>query len=162
MAVEMLERIAAGEDPVVERALRTVPTLREALEAYLADPGRNAGTATAYRQTVQRYLGIRLARSLNTVTHQNIEPCFPRLNAEAGWMPANNAVRVLGALYRWKCVDIGVLHDAVEQSRAAGGRLHRPRHRRLRRCSAPGARASRERCTTRTQAMPSSSASTPG
>ena len=54
MAMAMLARIAAGEDPAAERAharaMRAVPTLREALEAYLAAaPRPQSGKAALYR-----------------------------------------------------------------------------------------------------------------
>ena len=125
MAMAMLARIAAGEDPAAERAharaMRAVPTLREALEAYLAAaPRPQSGKAALYRTSVHRHLGAWLERPLDTITHEDIEHCFARLSAEAGWMPANDAVRVLGALYRQQCAGIEILHDPVEQWRGCG------------------------------------------
>ena len=136
IAMAMLVRIAAGEDPAAERAharaMRAAPTLHQALEAYLAAaPRPQSGKATLYRTSVHRHLGAWLERSLDTITHEDIEHCFARLSAEAGWMPANDAVRVLGALYRQQCAGIEVLHDPVEQWRVAGGRSHRQRYRRI-------------------------------
>ena len=46
-------------------------------------------------------------------------------------MPANDAIRVLGTLYRRTCADIEGLHDPVARWRAAGGRSHRQRRRPL-------------------------------
>ena len=137
MAGEVLARIAAGEDPAAKRAraraLRAVPTLGKALEAHLsAGHAPTARKAAVYRNAVHRHLGCWLERRLHTITHEDVGHCFARLTAEAGWMPANDAVRVLGALYRHQCAGIADLHDPVEQWRAAGGRSHRQRHRRIR------------------------------
>ena len=136
MAEDTLARIAVGTDPAAERAharaLRAVLTLGEALEAYLtAGHAPTARKAAVYRKAVHRHLGCWLERRLDTITHEDVELCFARLTEEAGWMPANDAVRVLGALYRQQCTGIDVLRDPVEQWRAAGGRLHRQRHRPL-------------------------------
>lgn len=136
MAEDALARIAAGTDPAAERAharaLRAVPTLGEALEAYLAaGHAPTARKAAVYRKAVHSHLGCWLERRLDTITHEDVERCFVRLTAEAGWMPANDAVRVLGTLYRHQCADIDVLHDPVEQWRSLGGRLHRQRRRHL-------------------------------
>ena len=136
VAEDTLARIAAGADPAAERAharaLRAVPTLGEALEAYLtAGRAPTARKAAVYRKAVRRHLGCWVERRLDTITHEDVERCFARLTAEAGWMPANNAVRVLGALYRHQCAGIDVLHDPVERWRSAGGRLHRQRRRHI-------------------------------
>ena len=136
MATDLLARIADGADPAEERAraraLRAVPTLREALEAYLAaGHAPTARKAAVYRKAVHRHLGAWLERPLDTIEREDIERCFARITADAGWMPANDAVRVVGALYRQQCNVIEALHDPVEQWRAAGGRLHRQRHRRI-------------------------------
>ena len=87
--------------------------------------------AAVYRKAVHRHLGCWVERRLDTITHEDVERCFARLTAETGWMPANNAVRVLGALYRHQCAGIDVLHDPVERWRSAGGRLHRQRRRHI-------------------------------
>ena len=56
---------------------------------------------------------------------------FNRLTVEIGWVGANSAVTMLGALCRRQCVDVEGLHNPVAQWRAAGGRLHRQRRRRI-------------------------------
>ena len=136
MAEDNLARIAAGADPAAERAharaLRAVPSLGEALEEYLAaGHAVTARKAAVYRKAVHRHLGCWLERRLDTITDEDIEHRFARLTADAGWMPANDAVRVLGALYREQCAQIGSLHDPVERWRSAGGRLHRQRRRQI-------------------------------
>ena len=133
MAHEMLGRVAAGDDPAAERArARAVPTLRQAFEEYLsAGPARKPGTLASYRLTVYRHLGSWLERPLDGIARKDVEHCFGRLSAEAGWVQANNAVKMLHALYRRQCVDVQGLHNPVEQWRAAGGRLHRVRRRRI-------------------------------
>ena len=133
MAHEMLGRVAAGQDPAAERArARAVPSLREAFEEYLgAGPERKAGTIASYRSTVCKDLASWLARPLDTISRKDVEQCFNRLSAEAGWVQANNAVKMLRALYRRQCVDVQGLHNPVDQWRAAGGRLHRERRRRI-------------------------------
>ena len=133
MAHEMLGRVAAGDDPAAERArARAVPTLRQAFEEYLsAGPARKPGTFASYRLTVYRHLGSWLERPLDGIARKDVEHCFGRLSVEAGWVQANNAVKMLHALYRRQCVDVQGLHNPVEQWRAAGGRLHRVRRRRI-------------------------------
>ena len=133
MAHEMLGRVAAGQDPAAERArARAVPTLREAFEEFLAaGPERKAGTIAVYRRNFHRHLGSLLERPLDTITARDVEQCFSRLTAEAGWVPANNAIRMLRSLYLRRCIDIEGLHDPVDQWRATGGRPHRQRSRRI-------------------------------
>ena len=72
-----------------------------------------------------------LDRSLNTISRKDVEQCFNRLTAEIGWVGANSALTMLGALYRRQCVDVEGLHNPVAQWRAAGGRLHPQRRRRI-------------------------------
>ena len=133
LAQEALGRVAAGEDPAGERArTRSVPTLREAFEDFLAaGPARKESTREAYRRTVHIDLRPWLDRSLDTVSRRDVEQCFARLTSEVGWVGANSAVTMLGALYRRQCVDVEGLHNPVQQWRAAGGRLHRQRRRRI-------------------------------
>ena len=107
-----------------------MPTLREAFEGSSPpvpseSPARSrstAGTSTA-RAPCWSIPWTRPAR--------DVEQCFSRLTAEAGWVPANNAVRMLRSLYRRRCIDIEGLHDPVDQWRATGGRTHRQRSRRI-------------------------------
>ena len=132
-AQEILGRVATGEDPAVDRARsRAMPTLREAFEDYLAvGPERKKSTLDCYRNTVYRDLGACLDRPLDTISRKDVEQCFNRLTREAGWVQANNAVKMLRALYRRQCIDFEGLHNPVDQWRAAGGRPNRVRRRRI-------------------------------
>ena len=133
IAHETLGKVAAGEDPAEGRTRsRSVPTLREAFEDFLAaGPARKPRTVEVYRRTVYMDLEPWLDRSLNTISRKDVEQCFNRLTAGIGWVGANSAVTMLGALYRRQCVDVQGLHNPVAQWRAAGGRLHRQRRRRI-------------------------------
>ena len=133
IAQETLGKVAAGEDPAEGRTRsRSVPTLREAFEDFLAaGPERKPRTVEVYRRTVYMDLAPWLDRSLNTISRKDVEQCFNRLTSEIGWVGANSALTMLGALYRRQCVDVQGLHNPVAQWRAAGGRLHRQRRRRI-------------------------------
>ena len=61
----------------------------------------------------------------------DVEQCFHRFTREAGWVQANNAVKMLQALYRRQCIDTAALHNPVEQWKAGGGRLHARKRRRI-------------------------------
>ena len=133
IAHETLGKVAAGEDPAEGRTRsRSTPTLREAFEEYLSvGPERKPRTVEVYRRTVYMDLEAWLDRSLNTISRRDVEQCFNRLTSEIGWVGANQAVTMLGALYRRQCVDVQGLHNPVAQWRAAGGRLHIQRRRRI-------------------------------
>ena len=133
IARETLGKVAAGEDPAEGRTRsRSVPTLREAFEDFLAaGPERKPRTVEVYRRTVYMDLAPWLDRSLNTISRKDVEQCFNRLTSDIGWVGANSALTMLGALYRRQCVDVQGLHNPVAQWRAAGGRLHRQRRRRI-------------------------------
>ena len=133
IAHETLGKVAAGEDPAEGRTRsRSTPTLREAFEEFIAvGPERKASTLETYRRTVYMDLAGWLDRSLNTISRRDVEQCFNRLTAEIGWVGANSALTMLGALYRRQCVDVEGLHNPVAQWRAAGGRLHPQRRRRI-------------------------------
>ena len=133
MAQETLGKVAAGEDPAEGRTRsRSTPTLREAFEDFLsAGPARKPRTVAVYRRTVYHDLADWVDRSLNTISRKDVEQCFNRLTSEIGWVGANSALTMLGALYRRQCVDVPGLHNPVAQWRAAGGRLHRQRRRRI-------------------------------
>ena len=122
----------ARTPPQSARRRAAMPTLREAFEEFLAaGPGRKAGTVAVYRRNFYRHLGSLPERPLDTITARDVEQCFSRLTAEAGWVPANNAVRMLRSLYLRRCVDVEGLHNPVDQWRATGGRSHRQRSRRI-------------------------------
>ena len=133
IAHETLGKVAAGEDPAEGRTRsRSTPTLREAFEEFIAvGPERKASTLETYRRTVHVDLVGWLDRSLNTISRKDVEQCFNRLTAGIGWVGANSALTMLGALYRRQCVDVEGLHNPVAQWRAAGGRLHPQRRRRI-------------------------------
>ena len=133
IAHETLGKVAAGEDPAEGRTRsRSTPTLREAFEEFLSvGPARKPRTVEVYRRTVYHDLAVWVDRSLNTISRKDVEQCFNRLTSEIGWVGANSAVTMLGALYRRQCVDVQGLHNPVAQWRAAGGRLHRQRRRRI-------------------------------
>ena len=133
IAQETLGKVAAGEDPAEGRTRsRSTPTLREAFEDFLAaGPPRKPRTLKLYRRTVYMDLEPWLDRSLNTISRRDVEQCFNRLTSEIGWVGANSALTMLGALYRRQCVDVEGLHNPVAQWRAAGGRIHPQRRRRI-------------------------------
>ena len=134
LAQETLGRVAAGEDPAAGRTrARAMPTLREAFEDYLAaGPARRDSTVALYRITVHRDLADWLDRPLDTIERRDVEQRFRSLTDNAGWVQANNAVKMLGALYRRQCIDHEGLRNPVEQWRAAGGRPHRQKRRTIR------------------------------
>ena len=132
-AREILGRVALGDDPLAERARsRSIPTLREAFEDYLAaGPRRRESTIANYRRAVHKDLGDWLDRSLDDIDRRDVEQRFHQLTERPGWVQANIAVKLLGAIYRRPCLDFDDLRNPVERWRAGGGRLHRPRRRRI-------------------------------
>jgi len=48
-----------------------------------------------------------------------------------GWAPANRTISLLGSIYRRPCVDLDGLRNPVEQWRAAGGKLHAKKRRKI-------------------------------
>ncbi len=131
LARETLGRVAAGEDPAAGRTrARAMPTVRDAFEDYLAaGPARKDSTVAVYRSTVHKDLGDWLDRPLDTIGRRDVEQRFRRLSENAGWVQANNAMKMLRALYRRQCLDHEGLHNPVDQWRVAGGRPHRPKRR---------------------------------
>ena len=132
-AREILGRVALGEDPLADRArTRSIPTLRKAFENWLAvGPRRRDSTVASYRRTVHKDLGDWLERSLDEIDRSDVERRFQELTERPGWVQANAAMKLLGAIYRRPCLDFEELRNPVEHWRAAGGRLHPPRRRRI-------------------------------
>ena len=132
-AREILGRVALGEDPLADRArTRSIPTLRKAFKDYLAvGPRRRDSTIANYRRAVHRDLGDWLDRSLGDIDRRDVERRFHELTERPGWVQANTAMKLLGAIYRRPCLDFEELRNPVELWRAAGGRLHSPRRRRI-------------------------------
>ena len=120
-----------------------MPTLHQAFEDYLAlGPRRRDSTIANYRRVVDKDLGDWLDHSLDDIDRRDVEQRFRQLTKHAGWVQANMAVKLLGALYRRPCLDFEDPRNPVERWRAGTG-------------------ASRPRCATRWLATPSASASTP-
>ena len=132
-AREILGKAALGEDPAGDRARsRAMPTLHQAFEDYLAaGPRRRDSTIASYRRAVHKDLGDWLDRSLDDIDRRDVEQRFRQITEHAGWVQANIAVKLLGAIYRRPCLDFDDLRNPVERWHAGGGRLHRPRRRRI-------------------------------
>ena len=132
-AREILGRVALGEDPLAERARsRDMPNLRKAFEDYLAaGPRRKHTTIANYRRAIHKDLSDWLDRPLDDIDHHDVEQRFWQLTERPGWVQANIAVKLLAAIYRRPCLDFDELRNPVERWRAGGGRLHRPRRRRI-------------------------------
>ena len=83
-----------------------MPTVQEAFEDYLAaGPARKDRTVAAYRSTVHKDLGDWLDRPLDTIGRRDVEQRFRHLSENAGWVQANNAMKMLRALYRRQRLD---------------------------------------------------------
>ena len=132
-AREILGRVALGDDPLAERARsRAMPTLRQAFEDYLAVGRRRRDSTIAnYRRALEKDLGDWLNRPLDDIDRRDVEQRFRQITERAGWVQANIAVKLLGAIYRRPCLDYDDLRNPVQLWRAGGGRLHRPRRRRI-------------------------------
>lgn len=70
--------------------------------------------------------------TLDDIHRRDVEQRFHRLTERTGWGQANIAVKLLAAIYRRPCLDFEDLRNPVALWRAGGGRLHRPRRRRIR------------------------------
>ena len=132
-AREILGRVALGDDPLAECARgRDMPTLRQAFKNYLAaGPRRKHTTIANYRRAIHKDLGDWLDRPLDDIDHHDVEQRFWQLTERPGWVQANIAVKLLSAIYRRPCLDFDELRNPAERWRAGGGRLHRPRRRRI-------------------------------
>ena len=133
LAQELLGRVAAGDDPAVERAeARSLPTLGEACKDYIeSGQGRRASTERGYRRYEALYLGDWLSRPLDAITRRDVESRFRLLTERHGAMPANQCLSFLRSVYRRPCVDYEGLRNPVEQWLAAGGRYHRKTRKRI-------------------------------
>ena len=130
-AREILSRVALGDDPHAERARsRTMPTLRRAFEDYLAVGARRRDSTIAnYRRALHKDLGDWLDRPLDDIDRRDVEQRFHQITGRAGWVQANIAVKLLGAIYRRPCLDFDDLRNPVQLWRAGGRRLHPSRRR---------------------------------
>ena len=103
-----------------------MPTLRRAFEDYLAvGRRRRDSTITNYRRAVEKDLGDWLDRPLDDIDRRDVEQRFHQITERAGWVQANLAVKLLGAIYRRPCLDFDDLRNPVQLWRAGGGQLHR-------------------------------------
>ena len=136
-AQALLGRVAAGEDPAVERAqARGLPTLGEAFEEYLsANPNRAESTDNRYRQNLRVNLSDWVNRPLDAIARRDVEARFNRITERHGWAGANQTMSMLRSIYRRPCVDHEGLRNPVELWLAAGGRFNPHKRRRI---SAPG------------------------
>ena len=132
-AQALLGRVAAGEDPAVERAqARGLPTLGEAFEEYIdANPSRTQRTVYLYRQNLRVNLSDWVNRPLNAISRRDVEARFHRITEKHGWAGANQTMSMLRSIYRRPCVDHEGLRNPVELWLAAGGKFHRMRRRRI-------------------------------
>ena len=132
-AQELLGRVAAGKDPAGERReARSLPTLDEAFEEYLAaNPKRVPVTVRIYRQNMRRGLSDWSNRRLNAITRRDVEERFNRITETRGWSTANQTMSMLRSIYRRPCVDHGELRNPVELWLAGGGKFHVKRRRRI-------------------------------
>ena len=126
LARRWLRQVAAHEP----RAATPVPTLRDALESYLAArPGLAPASRTMYRRMLSRHAPDWLERRLDAIDRADVERRFLDLGTRVGPVAANKLVGLLGALYRGPCVDHPALRSPVARWRASGGRLHPARRR---------------------------------
>ena len=132
-AQALLGRVAAGEDPAVERAkARGLPTLGEAFEEYIeANPNRTQRTVYLYRQNLRVNLPDWVNRPLSAISRRDVEARFHRITDKHGWAGANQTMSMLRSIYRRPCVDHEGLRNPVELWLAAGGKFHRMRRRKI-------------------------------
>ena len=132
-AQALLGRVAAGEDPAVQRArARGLPTLGEAFEEFIcANPNRTEQTNTLYRQNLRVNLSDWINRPLNAISRKDMEARFHRVTEKHGWAGANQTMSMLRSVYRRPCVDHEGLRNPVELWLAAGGRFNRHRRRKI-------------------------------
>ena len=133
LAQELLGRVAAGEDPAVERAnARRLPTLGEAFVEYLAaNPNRKASTERLYRGQMRYCFGNWVARPLDSITRRDVEARFHLVSERHGRATGNHAISLLRSVYRRPCVDYQGLRNPVELWLAGGGRYHPTVRRRI-------------------------------
>ncbi len=132
-AITLLGAVRAGGDPSHERGrARALPRLGEAVEEWLRTRPRLGDASRArYRSSVAAILKGWSKRRLDEVTREDIALRFAEVTQRHGWTQANKGMKVLGAVYRRYVADHPGLRDPVARWAAAGGRLHRPRRRRI-------------------------------
>ena len=132
-AQELLGRVAAGEDPAVDRSTaRGMPLLRETFAEYLTvNPSRKPSTLRLYRGQIRYCFGDWLPRQLDAITRRDVEARFHLLTERHGWAIANHATSLLRSAYRRPCVDHAGLRNPVDLWLAGGGRYHRSVRRRI-------------------------------
>ena len=91
-----------GRRPARGRACtRSIPTLRKTFENWLAvGPRRGDSDVDNCRRTVHTDLGDRLDRSLDEIDRNDVERRFQELTERPGWVQANSAMKLRGAICR--------------------------------------------------------------
>lgn len=132
-ATTLLGAARAGGDPSRARArARALPRLGEVVEEWLRTrPGLGTASVVRYRSSIAAILKGWSTRRLDEVTREDIALRFAEVTQRHGWTQANKGMKVLGAVYRRCVADHPDLRDPVARWAAAGGRLHRPRRRRI-------------------------------
>ena len=111
----------------------SVPTLRSALETYLATrPALAASSRAQYRRRLHSHAPDWLDRPMDRIVRADVEARFAEISAgcgpggnRGGRVAANLFVELLGTLYRCACADCERLSDPVARWYAAGGKRHR-------------------------------------
>ncbi len=132
-ALALLGAARGGGDPSRARArARALPTLGEAVEEWLrARVGLRDASLARYRSSIAATLRGWSARRLDEVTREDVARRFAELTQRHGWTQANKGMKVLGSVYRRCIAEHPELRDPVALWSASGGRLHRPRRRRI-------------------------------
>ena len=132
-ALALIGTARAGSAPPRERTrAQALPELAEAVEEWLRTrPRLGEASLVRYRSSIAAMLRGWSTRRLDEVTREDIARRFAEVTQRHGWTQANKGMKVLGAMYRRCVADHPGLRDPVAAWAAAGGRLHRPRRRRI-------------------------------